>query len=358
MEMMKNQKDVKRCYAKYVYLDVVQFSKRSAEAQSEIVQSLNEIVHDVLGHHEVNEDEDCILIPTGDGMCIALTSTDLSYDIHIQIALSVLGSVDLHNKATENETRQFQVRIGINQNTDILITDINGRKNIAGAGINVASRIMDKADGGQILVSQAVYHELQPSEVYMDRFRKFDALGKHNIRFQVHQYSDEKHHGLNRETPSAFSASSSPKEKLSEQTAHYFAQAILHKQDLLKIKARPRIYWDGAAFVLLRLLATDAYRTSNASEFDDPPTMHTHGAGRLSFEEQYDYYASQDSWVLGQAENHIADGDDPPGLSRHSECFEYGDWTRHYEFVNAEGIKRLKEEWPTIWDSYGLEKFV
>ena len=35
--MAEDDNKVTRCYAKYIFLDVVQFSKRSAEAQSEIV---------------------------------------------------------------------------------------------------------------------------------------------------------------------------------------------------------------------------------------------------------------------------------------------------------------------------------
>jgi hypothetical protein len=171
---MENQSEVTRRLAKYIFIDVVQFSRRSAEAQSDIVKSFNSIVHQDLEQHNFNKDNDneCILIPTGDGMCISLLSQELPFDSHIKIALNILESIYEYNKATENETRQYQVRIGINQNTDILVTDINGRKNVAGAGINMASRVMDKADGGQILVSQAVHHELQPSEIYMDKFKK------------------------------------------------------------------------------------------------------------------------------------------------------------------------------------------
>ncbi len=202
---MESEKEpVARCYAKYIFLDVVQFSNRSAEAQSEIVQHLNEIVRQALSSFKVNSEAYVLLIPTGDGMCIALTNPAIAYDAHIQIALSILQSVEEHNKATENETRRFQVRIGINQNTDILVSDINGRKNIAGAGINMASRIMDKADGGQVLVSQAVFHELQPSELYMDKFKGFTTSGKHNLTLFVHQYLSEGHIGLNTETPSVF----------------------------------------------------------------------------------------------------------------------------------------------------------
>jgi hypothetical protein len=357
MAMTENKKEVVRCYAKYVYLDVVQFSKRSAEAQSEIVQQLNEIVRQVLNNQKVSFDEDCILIPTGDGMCIAMISPNLPYDTHIQVALGILKLIYDYNKATENETRRFQARVGINQNTDILVTDINGRKNVAGAGINMASRIMDKADGGQILVSQAVFHELQPSEIYMDKFKSFNATGKHNVSFQVHQYISDEHYVLNKDVPNAFATRSPEKKKLNEQTAHYFAQAIMHRQDLLRIKAKLGVYWDSAAVVLLRLLADDSYRISNATEFDGAPTMHTEGSGSKSFDEQYEYYKSNDIWVLRDAESHIVAGDEIK-LTQYSEYFEYGDYTRHYEFVNAKGIEKLREEWPAIWELYELDKYV
>ncbi len=356
MALLEINREVTRRYAKYVFLDVVQFSERSAEAQSEIVEHLNEIIRQALSRHEVNYDEDCILIPTGDGMCIALISPDLPYDVHIQMALSILESLDNQNEAMQDQTRQFKVRVGINQNTDILITDINGRKNIAGAGINLASRIMDKADGGQILVSQAVFHELHPSEVYMNKFKSFTAIGKHNVSFQVHQYTEDEHKGLSKDLPSAFVKRDAEKKKLNEETAHYLAQAIMHRQELLRIKSTSRVFDGQAAVILLRLLSNDAYRLSKASEFDDAPMLRTNGAGKISFEEQFIYYASQDFWVLREAEKHITNNG--LELSQYLECFEYGDYIYHYEFVSTKGIEKLKEEWPNIWETYELDKYI
>src|ERR1700730_8368864 len=140
----QSEEKVTRRYIRYVFLDVVRFSQRSAEAQSAIVRKLNCIVLDALTDHHVDEG-DRILIPTGDGVCIAL-SAQLRYDIHIQIALGILAHVHTYNQTVTTTSRQFQVRIGINQNTDIIVTDVNGRPNVAGAGVNLASRIMDKAD--------------------------------------------------------------------------------------------------------------------------------------------------------------------------------------------------------------------
>lgn len=353
--MSEDNKEVRRCYAKYVYLDVVQFSKRSAEAQSEIVQRLNEIIRQALVKIGFGHDNAYLTLPTGDGVCIALVDSVLSYDIHIHLALAILELLDAYNQTTTTESRRFQVRIGINQNTDIIVTDINGMENIAGAGVNLASRIMDKADGGQVLVSQAVFHELQPSEKYMDKFKAFHATGKHNISFQVHQYISDEHIGLNTEVPSVF-ATRSVEKKLNEQAAHYFAQAILHRLDLLQIKSKRTVYWDSAAVVLLGLLARDTYRLSNATEFDDTPTMHTEGSGTKDFVQQYDHYSSQDTWVLSDASDHIIYGDEMR-LSQFSECFEYGDYTRHYEFVNVKGKQKLKEDWHTLWTTYELDKY-
>jgi len=360
---MENQSEVTRRLAKYIFIDVVQFSRRSAEAQSDIVKSFNRIVHEVLEQHNVNKDNDneCILIPTGDGMCISLLSQDLPFDSHIQIALSILKSIDEYKKATEDETRKFELRIGINQNTDILVTDINGRKNVAGAGINMASRVMDKADGGQILVSQAVHHELQPSEIYMDKFKKFNATGKHNIQFEVHQFISNSFRGLNIEIPNAFVTPKAKTKKLKEETAHYFAQAIIHKQDILQLKSKVSTYWDEVIIILLKLLAEDSYELSKATEFDDAPRTITEGAGKMSFEEQYTFYKSQNMQVRFLAKHNIVNGfvdDDGLELDQFSNCFEGSDYDWRYEFINSKGKDKLKEDWINIWKEFELDNYV
>lgn len=345
-----------------MFLDVVQFSKRSAEAQSEIVQRLNEVVFQSLNSHKISIEDDSILIPTGDGMCIALISRDLPYDIHIQVAMSILKGLSEYNERTQNESRHLQVRIGINQNTDIVVTDINGRRNIAGAGINIASRIMDKADGGQILVSQAVLHELEPSEIYMNKFVGFTATGKHNLSFQVHQYTAQDQPGLNTDTPSTFARRQPERKKLSEQAAHYLVHAIVHKQDLLNIKARRSFYWDSSAIVLLRMLANDSYEISKSSEFDEKRMGHyAEGTGIKSFEEQYDYYNSQNTWVRRDAKSLVISGSlaaEGLELADYSECFEVGEMERHYEFVSVKGMEKLKQEWPKLWRQFDLDRYV
>jgi class 3 adenylate cyclase len=176
--------------AKYVFLDVVQFThNRNVEAQSDIVDVMNKIVLDAIAQFGIAEGTR-LFIPTGDGLCIALMNTEgpYPYDIHMSVALEILKSLDAYNINQPDAMRQFQVRIGINSNEDNLIRDINGRSNLAGAGISLASRIMDKADGSQILVGESVFERLQQREKYMEQFKNFGVTDKHGKWFRLHQY--------------------------------------------------------------------------------------------------------------------------------------------------------------------------
>jgi class 3 adenylate cyclase len=171
--------------AKYVFLDVVGFThERSVEAQSDIVHILNDIVQGGITENEVPKDK-LILLPTGDGMCIALLNVESPYDVHLLIALSIVKRVHEHNEEIENEMRKFQVRIGLNSNIDNLVTDINGNRNIAGAGISVASRVMNVADGNQILVGESVFDTLRYREKYMSAFKHYPATVKHEVKLPI-----------------------------------------------------------------------------------------------------------------------------------------------------------------------------
>ena len=145
--------------AKYIFLDVVGFTyNRSVEAQSDIVHSLNEIVKASLDEYSIHDDNR-IFLPTGDGICIALLNIEClhdiasAYDIHVKIALGILKRLEEHNTSTEDVQRKFKLRIGINENIDNLVEDVNGNRNVAGDGINLAQRVMSLADGNQILIS-------------------------------------------------------------------------------------------------------------------------------------------------------------------------------------------------------------
>jgi Adenylate and Guanylate cyclase catalytic domain len=90
--------------------------------------------------------------------------------------LAILNELKDRNSKAHDEMRQFEVRIGLNENVDNRVVDINGRPNVAGAGINMAQRVMSPADGSQILIGAAVYETLRHRECYMNTFREFSFV--------------------------------------------------------------------------------------------------------------------------------------------------------------------------------------
>ncbi len=160
-------------HVRYVFADVVRFTEdRTLEAQVEIIAALNSAFTDAVG------DLEAIYLPTGDGICLAIVAANVSADIHLTTALRILET--FHNwssKASSN--RSAQVRVAINESVDAVIVDINGNRNLAGAGINLAQRLMTIADGNQIIVGRAAYETLHVRDQYVHAFRELKAEVKH-----------------------------------------------------------------------------------------------------------------------------------------------------------------------------------
>ena len=147
-------------FVRYLYLDVVDFTvKRSVESQTEIIDALNNIIRKSTAILPIRPDR-IVFLPSGDGMGIALLDEIAPYDVHIIGAVEILRQIKAHNIAQTDPMRRFEVRVGISQNVDNIITDINGTKNVAGDGINTAQRVMTVAGRSQIIVSQMVHETL------------------------------------------------------------------------------------------------------------------------------------------------------------------------------------------------------
>jgi hypothetical protein len=348
--------EVRTIPAKYIFLDIVGYTRnRSVEAQSDIVKELNDIARNAVESQGFNSDK-VIYIPTGDGMCIALLNVTDPFDAHMQIALSILSAVNKHNAQAPDKMRQFAVRIGINENVDNLIEDVNGRRNLAGAGISTAQRIMDKADGGQILVSQSVFDSLNPREKYMSKFKPFDGVTKQGQKLRVHQYVQENIEGLNTKSPSTFMT---PVErKLSKVAAYYFAHALKNREFL---RSNDRDQY--ARVVLLWFLAWDSVGKLEQTDIAPYKPMlplfpedteilpiPTKAFGFFSLANQLLLLEKIPFWINCKFAELIQESSD------------LGSWTfKYFEnpyngplFVNAEGKEKLKREWPDIWKEFEL----
>ncbi len=214
----------------YVFLDVVDFSKRSVEAQTDIVKGLNKIVKRSVGAFDISR-SDVIYLPTGDGICICLLELRQRIEIPVRLAAEILRRIHEHNltEVAGDVTRHFQVRIGVNENNDHIVTDVNRRKNLAGAGINMAQRVMSLADGNQILVSQVVQDKLQPRKQFENAFREFEGVIKHGKKIRVFQFLgwtglEGKESWLNTETPHSLASTSGNANSSSDESDRIFIQ--------------------------------------------------------------------------------------------------------------------------------------
>ena len=290
-------------------------------------------------------ESDVVLIPTGDGIAVALIDVG-GVDVHLNLALAILTLVAEHNAAEADAMRRFEVRIGINENIDNLVVDINGRRNVAGAGISVAQRIMDKADGGQVLVGQTVYEVLRQRERHLSSFRKFRARAKHGLELDVYQYVAKDAHGLNVAVPSAFASAGYERPKLSSLAAYYMCHAVSNRDFLEAQKGDP--VRDYVGVILLGFLAADSVEAASTPSHEEPMTR-TWKAGSASFEEQYRHYSKLEFWPLAEFSDLFAE----KHLSQYRSCFD-GDVVPNYAFVSTAGIEKLYADQPGIAAQFGI----
>lgn len=131
-----------------VFLDIVNQSKKPVAEQIQDKELFNGFINEAIKDVAQN---DRILLDTGDGAAIALLGAP---EEALFVSMTIRDSILRYNK--DNEHRLF-VRTGINLGPVRVVSDINGRPNILGDGINVAERVMSFAGPNQILVSRSYY---------------------------------------------------------------------------------------------------------------------------------------------------------------------------------------------------------
>lgn len=329
-------------HIKYVFTDVVGFAKkRSVEAQADILQSLNDITLNTLQQFAI-DNKSRILLPSGDGICVALVQPR-EYDIHLRFALELIRKVDIKNSNEKDQSRQFSIRVGVNENTDNIVKDINGRRNVAGSGINLAQRVMDHGDGGQILVGQTVHDVLVSREKYTNAFRSYSAADKHKQPFFVFHYILQAP-GLNIDPPSRLAPAKEkfPTPRIVGYIAYYIAHATRNRDFLKKVSQEGRS--EHAALVALHYLALDSIERKRTSQYEQP-IRKSFGEGKHSFPEMWKYYKDQDWWVLYDFANAIEE----KYLQKFEPQFEQGSFGTIWLIPNEEVIAKLKTEFPKWW---------
>jgi hypothetical protein len=131
-----------------VFLDIVNQSKKPVAEQIKDKDLFNGFINEAIKDVAQN---DRILLDTGDGAAIALLGAP---EEALFVAMTIRDSIMKYNKDSKDK---LSVRTGINLGPVRVVSDINGRPNILGDGINVAERVMSFAGPDQILVSRSYY---------------------------------------------------------------------------------------------------------------------------------------------------------------------------------------------------------
>src|SRR6266480_5858411 len=147
------KKEIQLEIAHVLFIDIVGYSKLSINVQGAVVDELSEVVRSSDQYQKAEAAGRLIKIPTGDGMALVFYT---SPEAPVQCAVEISRALTEHPR--------LQLRMGVHSGPVSGVIDVNGHANLAGAGLNIAKRVMDCGDAGHILVSKHVAEDLEEYE--------------------------------------------------------------------------------------------------------------------------------------------------------------------------------------------------
>ena len=163
-------------------MDVVEYSTLLITEQTRVMGELTSIVKNTQRYRSAETEGKLVRIPTGDGMALVFFDDPQA---PIECAMEIAAALKSHS--------EIRLRVGIHSGPVNRVVDVSDRSNVAGAGIDMAQRVMDCGDTGHILLSKRVADDLSPFPRWN---RHLHDLGecevKHGRRISlVNFYTDE-----------------------------------------------------------------------------------------------------------------------------------------------------------------------
>lgn len=146
---MSTEKESPLQIAHVLFMDIVGYSKLLINDQSRIQQELNQIVRQTEQFRQADATNKLICLPVGDGMALVFFDNP---EAPVRCALEISRALQSHP--------QIPLRMGIHSGPVYQVQDVNDRINFAGAGLNLANRVMSCADSGHILLSKRIADDL------------------------------------------------------------------------------------------------------------------------------------------------------------------------------------------------------
>jgi serine/threonine protein kinase/TolB-like protein/Tfp pilus assembly protein PilF len=154
-----------------LFMDVVGFSRLPMNRQQQLLHQLQEIVSSTEEFREAQQHNQIISRAAGDGMALVFFDDPES---PIRCALEI-------SRALKTQT-DIPLRMGINTGPVFRIINTAGERDVVGAGINMAQRVMDCGDAGHILISKTVADILRE---FGTREEQLDDLGEAVVKHDV-----------------------------------------------------------------------------------------------------------------------------------------------------------------------------
>src|SRR6516162_3489170 len=175
------KKEIQLEIAHVLFTDIVGYSKLPIHQQRAVVERLNEIVRGTDEFQAAETAGRLITIPTGDGITLVFYH---SPEAPVECALEISRALKKHP--------ELQLRMGIHSGPVSGMIDATGKANVAGAGINIAQRVMDCGDAGHILLSKHVAEDLEEYEGWRPLLHDLGSCEvKHGMRVSVVNLYDD-----------------------------------------------------------------------------------------------------------------------------------------------------------------------
>jgi adenylate cyclase len=172
------QKEIGLEIGHVLFMDIVGYSKLLIDEQRDYLHTLNEVVRRTESFRAADAAGKLTRLPTGDGMALVFATTP---DAPVSCALEISNALRSHP--------ELQVRMGIHSGPVSGTTDVNDRSNVAGAGINLAQRVMDCGDAGHILLSKRVADDLEQYRQWRSHLHDLGECDvKHDVRVHVFNF--------------------------------------------------------------------------------------------------------------------------------------------------------------------------
>ena len=133
-----------------LFVDIVGYTKLLIHEQLEHLEKLRDIARATETFRAAQREGKLMRLPTGDGGALVF---------HKSPEEPVKCAVEMARELKKNP--ELRVRMGIHSGPVKGVTDLSEQGNIAGAGINIAQRVMDCGDAGHILLSKRVADDLE-----------------------------------------------------------------------------------------------------------------------------------------------------------------------------------------------------